>query len=42
LVKSSGGRFEVTLDNDLIFSKKQSGRFPEAGEVARTLAEKLG
>jgi selT/selW/selH-like putative selenoprotein len=25
--------FEVVRDGELIFSKKQSGRFPEPGEV---------
>jgi len=41
LVKSSGGRFDVTLGNDLIFSKQRTGRFPEPGEVLRLLEEKL-
>lgn len=29
--------FEVTLGNDLIYSKKKTGRFPEPGEVERAL-----
>ncbi len=33
LVKSSGGVFEVTVDNRLVFSKKALGRFPEPGEL---------
>jgi selenoprotein W-related protein len=41
LVKGSGGRFEVTLGDELIFSKKATGRFPAPGEVARALREKL-
>ena len=40
-MKSSGGRFEVTLGNDLLFSKQRTGRFPEPGEVTRALEEKL-
>ena len=34
--------FNVTVGNDLIFSKKQVGRFPEPGEVVRALEGKLG
>ena len=30
---SSGGVFEVTIDNELIFSKKQTRRFTMPGEV---------
>lgn len=30
---SSGGVFEVTLDGQVIFSKKQEGRFPEDDEI---------
>jgi len=33
LIPSTGGVFEVEKDGQLIFSKKQTGRFPEAGEV---------
>jgi selT/selW/selH-like putative selenoprotein len=37
-VKGSGGVFEVTADGELIFSKKQAGRFPAPGEVEDALA----
>jgi selT/selW/selH-like putative selenoprotein len=33
LIKGSGGQFEVVLDGQLIFSKKQLGRFPETEEI---------
>lgn len=33
LVKGSGGQFEIVLDGKLIFSKKQTGRFPDPGEI---------
>jgi selenoprotein W-related protein len=33
LVKGSGGQFEVMLDGQLIFSKKQQGRFPDTSEI---------
>jgi selT/selW/selH-like putative selenoprotein len=33
LIKSGGGAFEITKDNILIFSKKQTGRFPDHKEI---------
>ena len=33
LVQSSGGVFEVTVDGDLIFSKKALRRHAEPGEI---------
>jgi len=32
-VRSSGGVFEVTVDGELKFSKKQLGRFPTDQEI---------
>lgn len=43
LIPSDGGRFEVSVNGSLIFSKKQFGRHAEAGEVVgliRKLVEK--
>ena len=34
LVPSDGGRFEVTVDDRLIYSKLQTGRHAESGEIA--------
>jgi hypothetical protein len=31
----------VTVDNDLIFSKKKLGRFPSPGEVEKQLEERM-
>jgi selenoprotein W-related protein len=42
LVPSSGGRFEVTLDDELIFSKADLGRHAENGEVAALIRARLG
>ena len=33
LIKGGSGQFEVVLDGNLIFSKKQLGRFPEPSEI---------
>jgi selenoprotein W-related protein len=33
LVPSDGGRFEVTVNDKLVYSKLQTGRHPETGEV---------
>ncbi|MBT6145127.1 MAG: SelT/SelW/SelH family protein [Gemmatimonadetes bacterium] len=33
ILPSSGGRFEVSVDGELIFSKVAEGRFPENEEI---------
>lgn len=35
LLPAGGGVFEVTLDDRLIFSKKETQRFPEYDEIRR-------
>ena len=42
LVPSSGGRFEVSLDGDLLFSKAALKRHAEPGEIAAIVRERLG
>jgi selenoprotein W-related protein len=37
IVPSGGGVFEVSRDGELIFSKKESGRFPEWHEIRGAL-----
>ena len=32
-MKGSGGIFEVVLDGKTLYSKHETGRFPEPGEV---------
>ena len=39
--KSHGGRFEIVLDDQLLFSKASLDRFPEDGEIVRIIKEKL-
>lgn len=41
LEPGSGGIFEVFLDDDTIFSKRATGRFPEPEEVERALSDQL-
>lgn len=41
IIPSSGGVFEVNLDNELLFSKKELGRFPEVNEIEKALQGKL-
>jgi selenoprotein W-related protein len=38
LVRSSGGVFEIIVDDDLVFSKKALGRFPTDEEVDQIIA----
>ncbi len=42
LIPSSGGRFEVMAGDTLIYSKKETGRHAEPGEVVKLLEEKTG
>ncbi len=42
LIKSSGGVFEVTLNGELIYSKKALGRHAAPGEVMQVLRQKTG
>jgi selT/selW/selH-like putative selenoprotein len=39
LIPSSGGRFEVTQDQHLVFSKAATRRHAEPGEVVRRIKE---
>ena len=41
LIPSRGGAFEVTLNGDLIYSKKKTGRHAEIDEVRKLLQAKL-
>jgi selT/selW/selH-like putative selenoprotein len=38
LIQGSGGVFDVRANGDLIYSKQQTGRFPEHAEVLNKLA----
>ena len=42
LLSSSKGRFEVTLDDELIYSKADLGRHAEPGEVVALVRDRLG
>ena len=42
LIPSSGGRFEVTLDGDLVFSKAALDRHARPGEVRAIVRKRLG
>lgn len=41
-VPSSGGVFEVAVNGEKVFSKKELGRFPQAGEVTGIIRTKQG
>jgi predicted Rdx family selenoprotein len=42
LIPSSGGRFEVTLDGELIFSKAKLRRHAKPGEIAGLVRDRVG
>lgn len=37
----SGGVFDITLNRQLIFSRKEAGRFPEAKEVKQLVRDHI-
>ncbi len=39
LVPGTGGVFEVRLDNQIIFSRKEQGRFPESKELKQRVRD---
>ena len=40
LISSGGGVFEISLNGDLIFSKKALNRFPEDGEIKKLVMDR--
>lgn len=40
LIPSSGGKFEVTVNEETIFSKKETGVFPKAEDIIAHLEGK--
>ena len=40
LISSGGGVFEISLDGDLIISKKSLNRFPEDGEIKKIIMDR--
>ena len=42
LVPSDGGRFEVTVNEELVYSKLNTGRHAETGEVADLIRKLIG
>jgi selenoprotein W-related protein len=41
LIPGTGGVFEVRVGNDLLWSRKERGRFPEAKEVKQLLRNRI-
>ena len=41
LQPGSGGVLEIRLDGELIFSRKEEGRFPEAKEVKQLVRDRI-
>ena len=42
LIPSDGGRFEVTVNEKLVYSKLQTGRHAEPGEVVKLIKNLFG
>jgi selenoprotein W-related protein len=41
LVPSDGGRFEVSVEGDLVYSKMRTGRHAEPGEIEKLVARRI-
>lgn len=41
LVPGTGGIFEIRLNGELLFSRKQAQRFPEAKEIKQLVRDKI-
>ncbi len=41
LVPSGGGCFELSLDGDLVYSKLETGEFPDEGEMLRLVGKRV-
>jgi len=42
LVPTDGGKFEVSVGGDLVWSKEQTGEFPDNQKLAKVIDGKLG
>jgi len=41
LIPGAGGIFEVRLDGDVLWNKKQQGRFPEPKEIKQLIRDRI-
>jgi len=41
LVPSDGGRFEVSVEGELVYSKMRTGRHAEPGEIEKLVARRI-
>ena len=41
LIPSGGGRFEVTIDGELVYSKLETGRHTDTNELRKLIKPKL-
>lgn len=42
LVPSDGGRFEISVDGELIYSKLETGEFPEEEQIVSQITKRAG
>ena len=41
LVPSDGGRFEIFVDDEQIYSKLETGQFPETRDIVKAIEAKI-
>ena len=42
MVPSDGGRFEISIDGDLIYSKLKTGQFPDEEKIVAEVTMRAG
>lgn len=42
LISDRGGKFEVSVDGDLLYSKLETGEFPKDEDVVALIEKRLG
>lgn len=42
LVTGGGGVFDVTVDGETLYSKKETGRHADTGEILRLFTDRIG
>ena len=42
MVSDKGGKFEISVDGDLVYSKLETGEFPKNAAIVSMLEKRLG
>lgn len=42
MIPGDGGRFEITVDGEKVYSKLETGEFPDMAAIAQQIAKRCG